>query len=309
MPKGRWKSFARILTPRRMKKFSRRMWRFREIHRRFGWKFWAVISGGATLDPETERFWGRTGFAAIQGYGLTETTSLVSVNHPFRIGRGSIGKVLQGREVKLDENGEILVRGENIAAGYWEDGETHRGHEERRRRGMVSHGRSGRARRRWESLFQGAQEKRHRHGRGDERLSRRPGSFVAARTGSEGLRGGGARTRRERRALRRPAVARRNAGETAAPRRGDCRARERIPGGISADALVVPVARGGFSAHVHGQTETRRDSRAVEAQWGNGDGAANWPATNGGIGELIARMQGGARAKSIRTQISKAICT
>src|SRR4029077_4089713 len=103
--------------------FIRRMWRFRRIHRRFGWKFWAVISGGATLDPETERFWGRTGFAAIQGYGLTETTSLVSVNHPFRIGRGSIGKVLKGREVKLDANGEILVRGENIAAGYWEDKE------------------------------------------------------------------------------------------------------------------------------------------------------------------------------------------
>ena len=62
----------------------------------FGWKFWAVISGGATLEPETEQFWGRIGFAAIQGYGLTETTSLVSVNHPFQIGRGSIGKVLPG---------------------------------------------------------------------------------------------------------------------------------------------------------------------------------------------------------------------
>jgi long-chain acyl-CoA synthetase len=100
-----------------------RMWRFREIHRRFGWKFWAVISGGATLDPGTELFWGRVGFAAIQGYGMTETTSLVSVNHPFQIGRGSIGKVLQGREVKLDSNGEILVRGENIASGYWKAGE------------------------------------------------------------------------------------------------------------------------------------------------------------------------------------------
>jgi long-chain acyl-CoA synthetase len=101
-------------------KFIRRMWRFRRIHRRFGWKFWAVISGGAALDAETELFWGRIGFAAIQGYGLTETTSLVSVNHPFQIGRGSIGKVLEGREVKLDASGEILVRGENIAAGYWE---------------------------------------------------------------------------------------------------------------------------------------------------------------------------------------------
>ncbi len=106
-------------------KFLRRMWRFRNIHRRFGWKFWAVISGGATLDPETEKFWSRTGFAAIQGYGLTETTSLVSVNHPFRIGQGSIGKVLEGREVKLDGSGEILVRGKNIATGYWEDSGIH----------------------------------------------------------------------------------------------------------------------------------------------------------------------------------------
>src|ERR1019366_2502370 len=106
-------------------KFLRRMWRFRKIHHRFGWKFWAVISGGATLEPETELFWGRTGFAAIQGYGLTETTSLVSVNHPLQIGRGSIGKILAGREVKLDASGEILVRGGNVAAGYWQDHQLH----------------------------------------------------------------------------------------------------------------------------------------------------------------------------------------
>jgi len=55
----------------------------------------------------------------IQGYGLTETTSLISVNHPFRLGKGSIGKVLEGREVKLAEDGEILVRGGGVAANYW----------------------------------------------------------------------------------------------------------------------------------------------------------------------------------------------
>src|SRR5581483_4727974 len=51
---------------------------------------------------------------------LTETTSLISLNHPFRTGKRSIGKVLEGREMKLDENGEILVRGANVAAGYWQ---------------------------------------------------------------------------------------------------------------------------------------------------------------------------------------------
>src|SRR4029077_2541706 len=83
------------------KHFLRRWWIFRRIHRQFGWKFWAFISGGAALDRDTEEFWGRLGYAVIQGYGLTETTSIVSLNHPFRLGKGSIGKVLAGREVKL----------------------------------------------------------------------------------------------------------------------------------------------------------------------------------------------------------------
>ena len=99
--------------------FLRRWWMFRRIHQKFGWKFWAFISGGAALDRETEEFWRRLGFAVIQGYGLTETTSLISVNHPFKVGKGSIGKVLAGREVKLADDGEILVRGGGVATGYW----------------------------------------------------------------------------------------------------------------------------------------------------------------------------------------------
>jgi len=91
----------------------------------FGWKFWAFVSGGASLNPDTEEFWQRLGFAVIQGYGMTETAALVSVNHPFKQGRGSIGKVLRGQEVKLAEDGEILVRGENVSSGYWkEDGQS-----------------------------------------------------------------------------------------------------------------------------------------------------------------------------------------
>jgi len=101
------------------KHFLRRWWIFRRVHRQFGWKFWAFICGGAALDRATEEFWGRLGYAVIQGYGLTETTSIISVNHPFRPGRGSIGKVLAGREVKLAPDGEILVRGSGVAAGYW----------------------------------------------------------------------------------------------------------------------------------------------------------------------------------------------
>jgi long-chain acyl-CoA synthetase len=102
------------------KHFLRRWWILRRIRRQFGWKFLAFICGGAALDSETEEFWGRLGYAAIQGYGLTETTSLISVNHPFKLGKGSIGKVLPGRELKLAEDGEILVRGGGVASGYWD---------------------------------------------------------------------------------------------------------------------------------------------------------------------------------------------
>jgi long-chain acyl-CoA synthetase len=99
--------------------FLRRWWTFRDLRRQFGWKFWAMISGGAALDRETEEFWHRLGYAVVQGYGLTETTSLISLNHPFHTSRGSIGKVLPGREIKLADDGEILVRGSGVASGYW----------------------------------------------------------------------------------------------------------------------------------------------------------------------------------------------
>jgi long-chain acyl-CoA synthetase len=101
--------------------FLKRWWRFRKVRRHFGWKFWAIISGGAALDQNTEEFWRRLGYVVVQGYGLTETSSLISLNHPFKVGRRSIGKVLPGREMKLDpETGEILVRGENVARQYWQ---------------------------------------------------------------------------------------------------------------------------------------------------------------------------------------------
>jgi long-chain acyl-CoA synthetase len=117
--RGELEKFRADLAAAEGEHFLLRWWRFRKIHSRLGWKFWAIVSGGAALPAEAESFWTRLGYAVIQGYGLTETTSLVSVNHPFRIGHGSIGKSLPGTEVKLAEDGEILVRGENVAAGYW----------------------------------------------------------------------------------------------------------------------------------------------------------------------------------------------
>jgi long-chain acyl-CoA synthetase len=104
----------------------KRWWRLRQVHRVLGWKFWAVISGGATLPPELESFWNRLGVALIQGYGMTETSALVTLNHPFHRVQGSIGKPLPGREVKIGDDGEILVRGEMLAGATWQGGTMHR---------------------------------------------------------------------------------------------------------------------------------------------------------------------------------------
>jgi len=100
----------------------KRWWRFRTVHRAFGLKFWALISGGAALPPELERFWNQLGFALIQGYGMTETSALVTLNHPFKIGKGTIGKPLPGREIQLSPTGEILVRGAMVSDAIWQSG-------------------------------------------------------------------------------------------------------------------------------------------------------------------------------------------
>ena len=63
----------------------------------FGWKFWSFVVGAAPLDPALEEFWQRLGFVVIQGYGLTETAPIVSLNHPFGTSRGSVGKAIAGR--------------------------------------------------------------------------------------------------------------------------------------------------------------------------------------------------------------------
>jgi len=100
----------------------RRWWIFRDIHFALGLKFWALVCGGATLPADLEHFWQTLGLVVVQGYGMTETAALVSLNHPFHAAKGSIGKVLPGREIRLAPDGEILVRGETVSGATWEGG-------------------------------------------------------------------------------------------------------------------------------------------------------------------------------------------
>ena len=104
-----------------------RWWKYRRVHAALGAKFWAFIVGAAALPTDLEEFWRRMGFAVIQGYGLTETAPIVTLNHPFRKNKkGSVGTPLAGVEVRIADDGEILVRGENVTSGYYVDS-THPG--------------------------------------------------------------------------------------------------------------------------------------------------------------------------------------
>jgi long-chain acyl-CoA synthetase len=293
---GALETFRKDFDASEKDKIPRRMWRFRNIHRQFGWKFWAVISGGATLDPEIERFWGRTGFAAIQGYGLTETTSLVSVNHPFRIGQGSIGKVLEGREVKLDENGEILVRGENIAAGYWEDDKIHAVAKNGEDAGWFHTGDLGALDAEGNLYFKGRKKNVIVTAAGmnvfpedlEGLLRREPEVKDCVVVGLE--RGGNAEPcgvllLRDETRVKHP----RHAAGIVARVNESLADYQRMR-----SWFLWPEAD--FPRTSTGKPKLAEIRASVEAQWGNGDGAANWPATTGGIGELISRMQGGADA-------------
>ena len=95
-----------------------RWWRYRKVHSALGYKFWALIVGGAEVNPDVEAFWTRLGFLVVQGYGLTETSPVVALNHPFNARSGSIGKPLHGQEVQIAADGEILVRGESVIHDY-----------------------------------------------------------------------------------------------------------------------------------------------------------------------------------------------
>ena len=98
----------------------RKWWRYRRVHRLFGWKFWSFIVGAAPLPADLEAFFSELGFLVIQGYGLTETAPIVTLNHPFHARKGTVGTPIAGVEVKIAEDGEILVRGENVTSGYFQ---------------------------------------------------------------------------------------------------------------------------------------------------------------------------------------------
>jgi len=94
-----------------------------KIKKQFGGNLRSFISGGGALDKEVGIFLNAIGLPTLQGYGLTETSPVVSCNPIHKIKVETVGPPFQGNQVKIAEDGEILVKGENVMLGYWNNKE------------------------------------------------------------------------------------------------------------------------------------------------------------------------------------------
>ena len=92
---------------------------FKRVHRAFGGNIRYFVSGGAKLDPKIAEDFMTLGFTVIEGYGLTETSPIVTFNPPNRVKVGSVGVPIKNVFVKISPEGEVLVKGPNVMKGYW----------------------------------------------------------------------------------------------------------------------------------------------------------------------------------------------
>ena len=91
----------------------------KKVKKQFGGELKAFVSGGRALDKEIGEFLNAIGLPTLQGYGLTETSPVVSCNPIQKIKIDTVGPPFKGNDVKIAEDGEILVKGENVMLGYW----------------------------------------------------------------------------------------------------------------------------------------------------------------------------------------------
>ena len=93
----------------------------RKVKERFGGRLKAFVSGGAALNPDIGIFFTALGLRILQGYGQTEAAPVISVNLPGKVKMETVGPPMSGVQVRIADDGEILVRGPMVMKGYWRD--------------------------------------------------------------------------------------------------------------------------------------------------------------------------------------------
>jgi long-chain acyl-CoA synthetase len=101
--------------------FGLRKYLFKPLHQKFGGRFEFFAAGGAALDPELGQRWENMGIKVLQGYGLSEATPVVAVTRLADRAMGTVGWAVKAMEIRLADDGEILIRGPQVTPGYWEN--------------------------------------------------------------------------------------------------------------------------------------------------------------------------------------------
>ena len=116
---GKEAVWAKLLKVAGVAPFPIRRVLFRQVHKRFGGNLSFIFAGGAPLDPALGEWWNLLGVSVIQGYGATETSPVITCHAQSSPRYDSPGPPVPGVEVKIADDGEVLVRGENVTQGYW----------------------------------------------------------------------------------------------------------------------------------------------------------------------------------------------
>ena len=116
---GKEALWAKLMKVAALAPFSVRRLMFRQVHKKLGGKLTFIFAGGAPLDPDLGAKWNLLGVDVVQGYGATETSPVITCHYQSKPRYDSPGPPVPGVDVKIAEDGEVLVRGDNVTQGYW----------------------------------------------------------------------------------------------------------------------------------------------------------------------------------------------
>lgn len=119
--RGRWQVWQRMHALAARLPFPARRLLFRQVHRSLGGCLDFFMCGGAYLPPELAQAWERLGVKVVQGYGATECAPVIATNTLADRVHTSVGRPVRGVQVRISSEGELLVKGPNVTAGYWQD--------------------------------------------------------------------------------------------------------------------------------------------------------------------------------------------